>query len=95
MSQDTSRLSFCVNQTFRDVKQMDQIAIVLYLDRKKLSAIAIHYDLVVALGPEPVSYSSVPNYLCEAIFVSSNCPANIREAELQFEDCDQAILLAE
>jgi hypothetical protein len=74
---------------------MDQRAIVLYLDRKELSAIAIHSDLVVALGPEPVSYSSMPSHLCETIFISFNCPANIREAEHRFEDCDQAILLAE
>jgi hypothetical protein len=74
---------------------MGQRVIVLYIDRKELSAIALHYDIVVALGSEPVSYSSVASYLCEAIFASSNCPANIREAELQFEDCDQAILLSE
>jgi hypothetical protein len=74
---------------------MDQRPIVLYLARKELSAIAIHYDLVVALAREPVSDSSVASYLYEIIFVSSNCPANIPEAEPQFEDCDQAILLAE
>jgi hypothetical protein len=74
---------------------MDQRVTVLYLDRNELLAIAIIYDLVIAPGREPVSYSSVAGYLCEAIFVSSNCPANIRKAEPQFEDCDQAVLLAE
>jgi hypothetical protein len=59
-----------------------------------LSAIAIHHDLVPTLGPEAVSHSSVIRYLREAKFVSSNSPANIPEAEPQFDDCNQAILLA-
>jgi hypothetical protein len=41
-----------------------------------------------------VSDSSVTHYLREAIFASSNSPANIPEVESQFNDCDQAILLA-
>jgi hypothetical protein len=73
---------------------VDQRSIVLYLARKELSVIAIHHDLVSTLGPEAVSYSSVTCYLREAIFVSSNSHANIPEAEFQFDDCDQAILLA-
>jgi hypothetical protein len=79
---------------FRDVKKMDHKSIVLYLARKELSPVAIHHDLVAMLGLETVSYSSVTRCLREAIFVSSNFPANIPEAELQFDDCDQAILLA-
>jgi hypothetical protein len=73
---------------------MDQRLIVLSLTRKELSVIAIHHDLVVTLAPEAVSYSSVARYLRIAIFVSSNSPANVPEAECQFDDCDQAILLS-
>jgi hypothetical protein len=73
---------------------MDQRSIALRLTRKELSAIAIHYDLVATLGPGAMSYSSATRYLREARFVSSNSPANIPEAEPQFDDCDQAILLA-
>jgi hypothetical protein len=73
---------------------MDQRSIAFYFAGKDLSAIAIHHDLVATLGPEAVSYSCVTGYLLDAIFVSSNSPANIPEAESQFDDCDQAILLA-
>jgi hypothetical protein len=72
---------------------MDQRSSVLYLARKELSAITIHHDLVAALGPAVVSYSSVTRYLREAVFVSFNSLANIPEAEPQFDDCDQAIFL--
>jgi hypothetical protein len=73
---------------------MNQRSIVLYLARKDLSVMAVHHDLVATPGPEAVSYSSVTRYLRQAIFVSSNSPANIHEAESQFDDWDQAILLA-
>jgi hypothetical protein len=69
-------------------------SIVLCLARKELSAIAIHHELVATLGPEVVSYSSMTRYLHEASFVSSNSPATMPLAEPQFDDCDQAILLA-
>jgi hypothetical protein len=73
---------------------MDQRPIVFCLAKKELSAIAIHHDLVATVGPEAVSYSSVTRYLREAMFVSSNSPATVPEEEPQFDDCDQAILLA-
>jgi hypothetical protein len=73
---------------------MDQRSIVLYVARKELSGLAIHHDSVATLGPEAVSYSSVARYLYEDVFVSSNSPANIPEAERQFDDCDQAILFS-
>jgi hypothetical protein len=41
-----------------------------------------------------MSYLSATRYLRGVIFVSANSPANILEAESQFDDCDQAILLA-
>jgi hypothetical protein len=55
MSQESLRLSFCVKQTARDVKQMDQRLMILCLARKELSAIVAHHDLVATLGPEAVS----------------------------------------
>jgi hypothetical protein len=58
---------------------MDQRSIVLYLylARKDLPAVAIQHNLVITLGPEAVSDSCVTHYFREAIFVSSNSPANI------------------
>jgi hypothetical protein len=52
-------------QTFRDVKNMEQRSIVLYLARKGLSPLAIHDDLVTTLGADAdaESYSSVTRYL--------------------------------
>jgi hypothetical protein len=73
---------------------MDQRSIVLDLARKELSAIEIHHDITVTPGPGAVSYSFMARLIREAIFVSSNSLANIREAELRFDDCDQVILLA-
>jgi hypothetical protein len=43
----------------KDVKQMDQISIVLYLARKELSAIVIHHDRVATLGREAASQPSM------------------------------------
>jgi hypothetical protein len=73
---------------------MNQRSTVVYLAKKDLSVITVHHDLVATPGPEAVSYSSVTHYLREAIFVSSNSPANRPGAESQFDDWDQAILLA-
>jgi hypothetical protein len=60
---------------------------------KEFSAIVIHHDLVATLGREEVRYSSVTRHLREARFVSYDSPANIPDAEPQFDDCDQTLLL--
>jgi hypothetical protein len=60
---------------------MDQRSIVPYLTSKELAAIAIHHDLVATLGPDALSYSAVTHCLREIIFVLSNSPANIPDAE--------------
>jgi hypothetical protein len=73
---------------------MDQRSIVLYFARQELSAIAICHDLLATLGQEAVSDSSMTHCLRLVTFVSSNSPANIPETEPQFDDCDQAVLLA-
>jgi hypothetical protein len=73
---------------------MDQQSIVLYLSRKRLSAVGIHDNLVATLGAEAVSYPSVTRNLREAIFVSSNPPEPLPPPEHQLNDSDQAVFLA-
>jgi hypothetical protein len=73
---------------------MDQQSIVLYLSRKKLSAIAIYDNIVATLGAEAMGYPSVIRYLREAIVASSNPPDPLPPPEHQLDDSDQAILLA-
>jgi hypothetical protein len=68
---------------------MDQRSIVLYLSRKRLSAVAIHDDLVATLGAEAVGYPSVTRYLREAIFASSNPPYPLSPPEDQLDDHDR------
>jgi transposase-like protein len=45
---------------------MTQRPIVAYLSLKRMSTREIHDDIVAALGPDAVSYSSVTRYLREA-----------------------------
>jgi hypothetical protein len=73
---------------------MEQRSIVLYLARKGLSPLAIHNDLVTTLGADAVNYSSVTYYLRDAFFASSNPPTHLPEPEVQFDDCDHAIMLS-
>jgi hypothetical protein len=73
---------------------MEQRSIILYLARKRLSRLAIHDDLVTTLGPDALSYSSVMHDPRDAVFVSSNPPTPLHRAEAEFDDCDQAILIA-
>jgi hypothetical protein len=73
---------------------MDPRSMVLYLAGMEFSAITVYHNLIATLGTEPINYSSVTRYLRKAILVSSNSLANIPEAKPQFDDCDQAILLA-
>jgi hypothetical protein len=72
---------------------MDQQSIVLYLSRKRLSAVAIHDDLVATLGAEAVNYPSVTRYLREAIFASSYPPDPLPPPEHQLDDFDQVSYL--
>jgi hypothetical protein len=73
---------------------MDQPSIVLYLSRKELSAVAIHDDLVAALGAEAVSYPSVTRCLREAIVASYNPLDPWSRPKQQLADSDRAILFA-
>jgi hypothetical protein len=50
---------------------MTQRLIVAYLSLKGMPAREIHDDIVVTLGPDLVSYSSVTRYLREARFPPS------------------------
>jgi hypothetical protein len=73
---------------------MDQRSTVLDLSRKRLSAVAIHDDLVTTPGAEAVNYPSVTRYVRKAIFASSNPPDPLPPPEHQLDDSDQAIILA-
>jgi hypothetical protein len=59
-------------RTFKDAKYIDQQSISLYLSRKELSSVAIHDDLVAALGADALSYPSLTRCLGEAISALSN-----------------------
>jgi hypothetical protein len=49
-------------QNVRDVNDMDQKSIILYLARKKLSPQAIINDLEATFGKETMNYQSVMHY---------------------------------
>jgi hypothetical protein len=55
---------------------MTQRPIVADLSLKEMSAREIHDDIVVALGPDAVSYSSVTRYPREARFPPSKPESN-------------------
>jgi hypothetical protein len=73
---------------------MDQWAIVMYLARKGLTAVAIHEHLLATLGAEVISYPSVTCHLREAKFATSNPEVTFSEPIRKHNDCDQAIILA-
>jgi hypothetical protein len=73
---------------------MDQRTIAIYLERKGLSARAIHEDLVATLGQDAVAYSTVTRYLHEIRFdPSTEAKASIEIPQVP-DDSDEAILAA-
>jgi hypothetical protein len=57
------------------LNNLEQRSTVLYLARKGLHPRAIHRDIVVTLGPEAASYSSVTRSLRDPVLSSSTrCP---------------------
>jgi hypothetical protein len=80
--------------SIRAQNQMDQRSIVLYLARKKLSALDIYTDLVQTLGPDAVSYPSVTRFLRDAKCTLPNPPATFSDEMPGSDDSDEAILLA-
>jgi hypothetical protein len=59
-----------------------------------MSAREIHYNIVATLGPDAVSYSSVPRYLREARFPPSKPEPHQADVQRNLDDSDQAILTA-
>jgi hypothetical protein len=59
---------------FRIVSRTDQRPIVLYLHLERLSAHAIHDDLVAILSPKALAYSTVTRYLGEAKLRTAEVP---------------------
>jgi hypothetical protein len=51
---------------------MDQRTICLYLNRKGLSAQAIHYELVQVLGSDVIAYSTMASYLGASRWMAQN-----------------------
>jgi histone-lysine N-methyltransferase SETMAR len=73
---------------------MDQPTIAIYLERKGLSARAIHQDLVATLGQDAVADSTVTRYLREIRFhPSTKAKASIEIPQVP-DDSDEAILAA-
>jgi hypothetical protein len=73
---------------------MDQRVIVAYLALKRLSARAIHYDLITTLGLDTVTYSTVARYLHNAYCSSSSLGTASIEVQRGLDDSDQAIMSA-
>jgi hypothetical protein len=73
---------------------MTQPPIVAYLLPKEMSAREIHDDIVVTLGPDAVSYSSVTRSLLEAQFPPSKPKPRPADVQRDLDDSDQAILAA-
>jgi hypothetical protein len=73
---------------------MIQRPIVAYLSLKGMSAREIHGDIIATLGPDAVSYNSVPHYLCEARFPLSTPEPHPTDVQRDLDDSDQAILAA-
>jgi hypothetical protein len=73
---------------------MTQRPIVAYLSLKGISAREILDDIVAALGPDAVSYSSVNCYLREAWFPPSKLEAHPADVQRDLGDSDPAILIA-
>jgi hypothetical protein len=72
---------------------MDQRSIVLYLARKRPSAIEIYNDRVAKLSSGAMGDTSVARFLREAKFLSPNPPTTFSEANPSLDDSNKAILL--
>jgi hypothetical protein len=73
---------------------MDQQSILLYLARKRLTAVAIIKDLVATPRAEAISYLSITRCLRDAKFATSNPEVTFSQPMCGHDDCDQAMLLA-
>jgi hypothetical protein len=73
---------------------MTQSPIVAYLSLRGISAREIQDNIVVTLGLDAVSYSSVTRYLREAQFPPSKPEPHPADVQRDLNDSDQAILAA-
>jgi hypothetical protein len=79
-----------VNKT---VWEIDRRVIIAYLDRKRLSARAIHNNIVATLRPNIVGYSTVTRYLRGQIFFFEWGRSNADDRK-PINEADEAILSA-
>jgi hypothetical protein len=73
---------------------MNQKSICLYFARKDFKAIAIHKELVAALGAEAVSYPFVTGYLRDVRLSPYIHPVTFSEPDPAHDDSNDAMLLA-
>jgi hypothetical protein len=73
---------------------MTQHPIVAYLSLKGMSACEIHDNIIAALGPDAVSYSSVARCLRKAQFPHSKPEPHPADVQRDLDDSDQVILTA-
>jgi hypothetical protein len=57
-----------------------------------MSVREIHGDIVATIGPDAMSYSSVPHYLREARFPPSKQEPHPADARRDLDDLDQDVL---
>jgi hypothetical protein len=72
---------------------MDQRSIVLYSNRKGLTAQVIHDDLVATLGEEAIAHSTVTNYLVVARIIPRDPTPFAAATSPHIDESDEAILI--
>jgi hypothetical protein len=82
------------NRYVKAHQKMTQRPIVASLSLKGMSVREVHDDIVVTLGPDAVSYSSVTRYLGEARFPPSKPEPHQADVQRDLDDSDQVILAA-
>jgi hypothetical protein len=73
---------------------MDQRSIVLYCNRKDLTAQVIHGDVVATLGEEAIAYSTVRNALRAARIIPRNARQFSVATSRHIDELGKAILRA-
>jgi hypothetical protein len=73
---------------------MDQRSIVLYLHLKRLSAHAIHDDLVATLGLKALAYNTVTRYFREAERSTADVTIDPEPSSPHLDESDWDILAA-
>jgi hypothetical protein len=79
-----------VNMYAQDNQKMNQRSIGLYFSLKRLSARAIHEDLVPTLGTDAVAWTSVTRYFYETHYSSSTDTPSSFKIPMAMNNTDQA-----